>query len=288
MRARRNAGREITRLLEANDPADGIALTAPAVDAALDELGAAIMALPVSASPPRRFTRPFLALGVAAAMIVIGGGVAAGAVLSAHTGKVVPKAQVPMGGPGEELNPAAPDFRSVALQISADIPYPPGYGSWRELVIGDASDPSGQVSSGALHGWFAMSAFCAWVRDWDQAVGAGDSAGAATASQTIAQAPDWKAVTDEDPHPNPSAPNDPGAETGTLFGWLLPYRAAVLAGDRAQVERLLANRYGDGRCSLYDPVIRARESAQARAARASSPSGPAQPPTATVPPATQP
>ncbi len=30
-----------------------------------------------------------------------------------------------MGGPGEELNPAAPDFRSVALQISADIPYPP-------------------------------------------------------------------------------------------------------------------------------------------------------------------
>jgi hypothetical protein len=272
----------------ANDPADGIVLTTPAVDGALDELGAAITASPVSASAPRRFTRPFLALGLAAAMVVIGGGVAAGAVLSAHTGKVVPKAQVPMGGPGEELNPAAPDFRSVALQISADIPYPPGYGNWRELVVADASDPSGLVSSGALHGWFAMSAFCAWVRDWGQAVGAGDSSTAATAAQTIAQAPDWKAVTDEDPHPDPSATNDPGAETGTLFGWLLPYRDAVLAGDRARVEHLLASRYGDGRCSLYDPVIRAREAAQARAARPSSMSKPTQPPTATVPPATRP
>ncbi len=133
-----------------------------------------------------------------------------------------------------------------------------------------------------------MSTFCAWVRDWDQAVGAGDSAAAATAAQTIAEAPDWKAVTDEDPHPDPSAANDPGAETGTLFGWLLPYRDAVLAGDRARVEQLLASGYGDGRCSLYDPVIRAREAARARTARAASPREPTQPRTATVPPATRP
>jgi hypothetical protein len=73
-------------------------------------------------------------------------------------------------------------------------------------------------------------------------------------------------VRDEDPHPDPYAANDPGAEQGTLFGWLLPYRDAVLAGDRARVEHLLATGYGDGRCTLYDPVLRQREQdAQQRA-----------------------
>ena len=165
------------------------------------------------------------------------------------------------------LDPAAPDFRSVALQIASDIPYPAGDASWRDLVVSDASDPSGLVSSGALHGWFAMSAFCAWVRNWDGAVGAGDETAAATAAQTIAQAPDWKAVRDEDPHPDPNAANDPGAEQGTIFGWLLPYRDAVLAGDRARVEHLLASHYGDGRCTLYDPVLRTREQAAQQQAR---------------------
>ena len=60
-------------------------------------------------------------------------------------------------------------------------------------------------------------------------------------------------VTDEDPHPDPSAANDPGAETGTLFGWMLPYRDAVMAGDRSRVQHLLATGYGDGRCWSSDP-----------------------------------
>jgi hypothetical protein len=257
---------DITNLLRSIDPVDRLALTSPGIDAALEELGPAITGL--SARLPRkRLARPVFALGLAVLAVVIGGSVATAAILSAHTGRTMPKAQVPMGGPGEELNPAAPDFHSVALQIGADIPYPAGYGKWRDLVISDATDPSGLVSSGALHGWFAMSAFCAWVREWDGAVAASDSPAAAQAAQTIAQAPHWKAVTDEDPHPDPAAANDPGAETGTLFGWLLPYRDAVLAGDRTRVEHLLAIGYGDGRCSLYDPAVRAQESARSKAAR---------------------
>jgi hypothetical protein len=265
----RDGHTDTTGLLRASDPAGRLALAGPRIEGALDALGAAIAASPVSPLR-RRLPRPVLALAIGLAVIVIGGGVAAGAVLSAHTGKTVPPAQIPMGGPGEELNSAAPDFRSVALQIASDIPYPNGYASWRNLVVslyaGDGT-PAGSaaehpsngvpsiVSSGALHGFFAMSAFCAWVRDWDHAVGAGDDAEAATAAATIAEAPTWKAVTAEDPHPDPNAVNDPGAETGTLFGWLLPYRAAVLAGDRARVEQLLASGYGDGRCSLYDPAL---------------------------------
>lgn len=258
---------DITGLLRSIDPVDRLALTGPGIDGAMDELGVAISGLP--AGPPRRrLSRPVFALALAVLAAVIGGSAAtAAALLSARTGRTMPTAQVPMGGAGEELNPAAPDFHGVALQIAADIPYPAGYGKWRDLVISDATDPSALVSTGALRGWFAMSAFCAWVRDWDGAVAAGDSSAATQATQTIAQAPHWKAVTDEDPHPDPAAANDPGAETGTLFGWLLPYRDAVLAGDRMRVEHLLAIGYGDGRCSLYDPALRARESARSKAAR---------------------
>jgi hypothetical protein len=168
-----------------------------------------------------------------------------------------------MGGPGELLNPAAPDFRKVALQVSSDIPYPAGYESWRDFLISNESRfaDGGVESTGALHGWFAASAFCAWVQSWRQAAIAGDANATGGAAQTIAQAPRWKAVTDEDPHPDPSAANDPGAETGTLFGWMLPYRDAVLAGDRARVEQLLAAGYGDGKCWSSDPDWMALERA---------------------------
>ena len=161
-----------------------------------------------------------------------------------------------MGGPGEALNPAAHDFRAVALQIASDIPYPEGYESWRDFLIANEirlADQGGLESTGALHGWFAASAFCAWVQSWRQAAIAGDPSSMAQAAQTIAQAPGWKAVTDADPHPDPSAANDPGAERGTLFGWMLPYRDAVLASDRARVERLLATGYGGGKCWSSDP-----------------------------------
>jgi hypothetical protein len=178
-----------------------------------------------------------------------------------------------MGGPGEALDPTAPDFREVALQIASDIPYPEGYDSWREWVLesqvptsadgttpggSESPFPAGVVSTGALHGWFAASAFCAWVQSWRQASIAGDANATAQGAQTIAEAPGWKAVTDEDPHPDPYAANDPGAASGTLFGWMLPYRDAVLVGDRARVEKLLASGYGGGQCWLNDPVWMAK------------------------------
>jgi hypothetical protein len=205
-------------------------------------------------------------LVVAATILVIGGVVAAaGAVVfGAHTGLFPTKAEREMGGPGEALNPAAPDFRAVALQVASDIPYPDRYESWRGFLISNEirfADDGALESTGALHGWFAASAFCAWLQSWRQAAIAGDQNAVSQAAQTIAQAPTWKAVTDEDPHPDPSAANDPGAETGTLFGWMLPYRDAVQAGDRARVEHLLATGYGDGRCQSSDPDWMAQERA---------------------------
>jgi hypothetical protein len=257
-------------LLEACDPVERSALVSGGIEGALDEIGAVITSRPSRAARRRLMGARWRTLVVAVTMLAIGAGVAAGAVVfGAHTGLFPTEAEQAMGGPGEALNPAAPDFRAVALQIASDIPYPKGYASWREWVLktqvptsgvetsaggSESPFPAGLVSTGALHGWFAASAYCAWVQSWRQASIAGDPNATALAAQTIAQAPGWSAVTDEDPHPDPSAPNDPGAEAGTLFGWMLPYRDAVLVGDRVRVGHLLASGYGGGRCWLSDPL----------------------------------
>ena len=229
------------------------------VEEALDQLARAISRQPYARRPHGLSAR--LKIAVAAGVLaIVGVGVATAAVaLHAHTGVFASGPNASVGGPGEELNPAAPDFRSSALKLSADISYPAGYESWRGWVVTEqASGPGGatadeQVTTGALRGWFAASAFCAWVQDWRQATSSGDSAEAQQAEATVASAPNWSAVTAEDPHPSPSAPNDPGAKPGTLFGWMLPYRSAVLAGDQAAVDQMLASGYGDGRCWIADP-----------------------------------
>jgi hypothetical protein len=255
-------------LLEACDLVERSALVSRGIEGALDEIGAAITSRPPRAERHRSMGARRSVLVVAVTMLAIGAGVAAAAVvLGAHTGLFPTRAEQAVGGPGEALNPAAPDFRAVVLKIASDIPYPRGYASWREWVLktqvldsetspdeSESPFPAGLVSTGALHGWFAASAYCAWVQSWRQASIAGDANTTAQAAQTITQAPGWKAVRDEDPHPDPSAANDPGAEAGTLFGWMLPYRDAVLVGDRARVEHLLATGYGGGRCWLSDPV----------------------------------
>jgi hypothetical protein len=256
-------------LVRALDPAGRSALASKGIEGALDKLGTAITGQPSQPARRRSMGARRRVLVVAATMLAIGAGVAAGAVVfGAHTGLFPTKAEQGVGGPGEALNPAASDFRSVALQVASDIPYPKGYASWREWVLntqvptsGVATSaggpqtpfPAGLVSTGALHGWFAASAFCAWVQNWRQGSVAGDANATAQSAQMIDQAPGWKAVTDEDPHPNPASANDPGAQSGSLFGWMLPYRDAVLTGDRARVEQLLATGYGGGRCWLSDP-----------------------------------
>jgi hypothetical protein len=257
-------------LLEACDPVVPSALLSEGIEGVLDKIGPAITSRVPRTARRRSMGARRRVLVVAATMLALGAGVAGGAVVfGAHTGLFPSQAEQEMGGPGEALNPAADDFRAVALQIASDIPYPKGDVSWREWVLktqvstsgagtssggSESPFPAGLVSTGALHGWFAASAYCAWVQSWRQASVAGDANATALAAQTIAEAPGWKAVTDEDPHPDPSAANDPGAATGTLFGWMLPYRDAVLAGDRARVEHLLATGYGGGQCWLNDPL----------------------------------
>ncbi len=257
----KRAADRLDLLLEACNPVERSTLRNQAIESALDEIGGEIT------SRPRRARGPFLGRSlrtvlVAAAIVVTTAAVAA-AGWSAHTGIFQPtqeqiagagpdeaarmKSELAMGGPGEFLNAAAPDFPEVALQIAADIPYPQGYESWRDFLISlESRTATGEDlrSEGALHGWFAANAFIAWVQAWRQADVAGDTEAATQAARVISEAPGWKAVTDEDPHPDPSVPGDGGFTKHTLFGWMLPYRDAVLTGDRARVEHLLASAYG--------------------------------------------
>lgn len=236
------------------DPIGGADIATPGIEEAFGELAHAIVLQPSARRAPRSRLKLAFAAAIVAAIVGVGVATAAG-VFHARTGIFPSTTEIPIGGPGEELNPAASDFRDVALKLSADIPYPNGYAAWRDLVITREirTADGGLETTGALRGYFAASAFCAWVDDWQQATSAGDSPAAQQAATTIAAAPAWSAVTAEDPDPNPSAANDPGAETGTLFGWFLPYRDAVLAGDSGRVDHLLATGYGDGKCWLANP-----------------------------------
>jgi hypothetical protein len=247
-------------LLRRQDPARS--LRAERVETALDELGAAIAARPRPVPiRKRRIVKRRVLILVAAVVLALGATVAVASVLTAHTGRYPTPADEAMGGPGELLNPTAPDFRGVLRQISADIPYPPGYEYWRDFFISDevrtdAGETDTLVSTGAIHGWLAASAYCAWIQSWRQADLRRDTAAAARAKAVIAAAPGWKAVTDEDPHPDASVPGDDGSIQYSLFGWMLPYRAAVLDGDRGAVEHLLATAYGS-KCGVSDPDWRA-------------------------------
>jgi hypothetical protein len=251
---------DVYESLAAVDPVERSLLTGERIEAALDDVGAQITMRPRSRprfGGKRRLLRPRTVLVVGAAVVAVGSAVATAAVLTAHTGSFPTPAEEAIGGPGEALNPAAPDYRQVALEVASDIPYPADYESWRDFLISDEirRADGGVESTGALHGWFAASAFCAWVHTWRQGDLAGDAEAAARAAQVVSEAPGWKAVTDEDPHPDPSVSGDGGSMQYSLFGWMLPYRDAVLTGDRARVERLLATGYGD-KCWTSDPLWR--------------------------------
>jgi hypothetical protein len=258
-----NLDRPLALLREANPTVEASSILG--VEEALDGLSRAITRQPYASRARhmrhRRGAGPRLKVAVAIGIVaLVAGGVATAAgVLPVYTGVFASGPDIQMGGPGENLNLAAPGFRSAALKLSSDIPYPAGYASWRDFVVTEQEPGPGgatagdQVTTGALRGAFAASAFCAWVQEWRMATVAGESAEAQQAAAAISEAPSWSAVTAEDPHPSASAANDPGAEPGTLFGWMLPYRSAVLVGDPATVDQLLTSGYGDGKCWLADP-----------------------------------
>lgn len=147
-----------------------------------------------------------ISVGVAATALTVGG-VAAASVWSAHTGHYPVGAEdLRLGGPGEKLDPAAPDYGSVIDVVTGDIPFPSDAARRisRESQVQDgrrereAPGTSG-VSTGAVRLWTARTAVCAWANEWAAATAQGISSTKAQASAMLQEAPTWPAVTDVDP-----------------------------------------------------------------------------------------
>jgi hypothetical protein len=259
---RANENDRLDRLLRASDPSRGRAPAGPGIGGAFDSMSGLIVSEPRRAPRRRRFAnRPRVVLTGIAAAALLGAGVAVAATqlfVPTYTHVYPPKGMIVGGGPGELLNLDGSHFRQIALQVSSDIPYPAGYGSWRDSVISmeyqlqcHPRGPTGRcfstprVPAGQLHGAFAAAAFDAWVLDWRHDMLTGRQAAAARDARVISGALHWKAVTAWDPHPSTSVPGDMGTNHPSTFGWMIPFIEAVRGGDPARVNQLiLSERYG--------------------------------------------
>jgi hypothetical protein len=269
---------DIQRLLKARDPAPGGVAITNSLDDALDDLGASLTSVPRS-EPRRRSARrwriaPRNLLLTGAILAVVAGGATAAGLLGTYTGRYAKGREIKLGGPGEYLRQGGTGFCQAALRLSSDLQYPSGYADWRLWVLVVEADvkhvttsptcdsPGGsiEVPSGAVHGYFAMSSFCAWVYDWRHAKLTGNDGEAERAAEVIDAATRWKAVIAEDPHPSagPLHRERFGLRFGlggghSLFGWFLPFRSAVLNGDVTRVGELIASGYGTAGCSTFNP-----------------------------------
>jgi hypothetical protein len=263
--------RWLDRLLRACDPILGRGPADSGLGAAFDSMIASIVSEP--RHTPRRgwsfATRPRVTIAGVAALVVLTASAAIAATqlfVPTYSHHSPPKGMIVGGGPGELLYINGTDFRQIALRISADIPYPNGYGSWRDYVISsqrqlqpcvDPSATGGRASSeprqgcnpkvpaGQLLGQFASTAFDAWVLDWRHDVMTGRPVAAARDARVISGALDWRAVRAWDPHPSTSVPGDMGTTHPSQFGWMIPFIQAVGARDLASVDGLiLSTTYG--------------------------------------------
>ncbi|WP_166134786.1 hypothetical protein [Nocardioides ochotonae] len=171
--------------------------------------------------------------GVVAAALVGGAGAATAEVLSARTGEFPADAEaIELGGPGEYLDPEAPDFSDVLDEVSADIDFPSAESRDRALgwELTNYSDGSGAtVSTGAIRLWMAGHALCSWTDTWAAALRTGDTATQHEAAQVVLDARTWPAITD----------TDPDLANESEFDWLPELERAIEAADPAAARRAL-------------------------------------------------
>lgn len=148
-------------------------------------------------------------VGVAAGIgaVLLGtSGLAAAELYTARTGEgPVDAEDRRLGGPGERLRMAAPDYAEVLAEETADIPFPSVEAralAMSEQVrdVRDAGDDE-FVTTGAVRAWVADQALCSWANQWAAATRSGDETERAEAITTIQSAPTWDAVTAIDPAP---------------------------------------------------------------------------------------
>lgn len=184
---------------------------------------------------PRRSRRRWktLVAGVVAAGAVGVAGAATAEVLTAHTGNEPSDAEdIELGGPGERLNPTAPDFAAVLVEVTTDIHFPSEQSREQALAWETdnySSDPA-QVSTGAVRLWMAGHALCSWTNTWAVAARTGDDVAERRAADVILGARTWPAIT----------ASDPEMANESEFAWLPVLQRAVESGDPSAASDALA------------------------------------------------
>lgn len=191
---------------------------------------------------------------IALAVLVVGGGAATAVAVNpfsaltgmyVHAGDTNAKAL----GTGQAIAMGAYNDVSVGVKLTRDIPFAPGYESWRARTIAfqtaleGGSPPPGHafMTSGALRWQVAESAVCSWMNYYVAAKAAGNTAAAKIAAAQIKAAPGWPAIT--------------GLSYPSGLGSVV---AAVAAGDPKLVQALIDT--GDaGNCVVFGPFRPARK-----------------------------
>jgi hypothetical protein len=252
--------------------------TATPDDAALDRVWNRVAAGLTHSRPRRRRGR--IAVGLAIGAVLLGtSGLAAADLYTAHTGKGPADSEdLRLGGPGERLDPAAPDYGKVVARETRDIPFPSV--AARAVAVEDQvhdarfATPGGErVAVGAIRAWVADAALCSWSNQWAAATRGGDEAARDEAIRVIHQAPGWSAVTAIDPHPYTRTKTlkvtDPQGNTtpqtfrdDSQFFYLAELGRAVEGANTSAVAKVLAENNGYCRPALVpdlphaDPMYR--------------------------------
>ena len=194
----------------------------------------------VAPAEVRRARWKTVAAGVVAVVAVGGVGAAAANVLSARTGTFPVDAEdAELGGPGERLDPGAPDFAAVVEDVTLDVRFPSAASresalSWEVESLSSGENPA-LVSTGALRLWTAGHALCSWSNTWAVALRTNDRSAEDLAAAVVLGARDWPSITDTDP----DLAND------SEFDWVPSLEAAIRSQDPAAAKAALD---GHGAC----------------------------------------
>jgi hypothetical protein len=169
------------------------------------------------------------------AVVLAGGGTAAAAVeyLSTHTGQELTGWEIEAGGSGEVLNLGGTDRDQVFDEVTADIPFAPGYAAARRYALDFyPREADSTISTEYLRSWVAGNAVCTWADAWVAADTAGDAEARSAAAAELAETVSWPDIVEAD------VPDATITETGEHLSyrwWVRPLAEAAAAGHRAAV-----------------------------------------------------
>jgi hypothetical protein len=182
----------------------------------------------------RRRRRATRLASLTVAVAVAGAGTAAAAeFISTRTGQHNSGWELDAGGSGELLDMGGSDRSQVFDEVTADIPFPPGYEpqrTWTLEFFPRETDSS--ISEEFLRSWVAGNAVCTWADAWVAADTAGDAPARSAAADALARAVGWPDIVGSDV---PDATVLPSGEHLSYRWWVQPLADAAQAGDRASV-----------------------------------------------------